>query len=104
MGKRPKGVAYEDAACLCQWLSTIRLGVPAHIRLVNFRELADAFTKLSKIGWIHSQQSNKFFGDADNDLITSRDHWLEVMVRRFKQPDRTELARGEQLAKELGFE
>jgi hypothetical protein len=93
--RRPAGLAYIDATSLCQWLCTVRLGVPADIRLSKFGELADAFVELSQAGWIHC--------DAQGHLITTPDHWLELMASRFKQPDRAALAHGDDLAREFGF-
>lgn len=100
----PNGMAYRDAAQLCQRLATNLAGVPENLHPKTATDLADAFVELTKSGWVRDAESpfRAFYG-AHYHEITDRGHWIEVTACVFKHPDRVDAVRGEELAAQVGF-
>jgi hypothetical protein len=103
--RRPDGLAYQQAAQLCQRLFVSVAGVPEDCLPKNGAEQADTFAELARCGWVRESDScfRALYG-AHFHEITDRGHWLEVMACVVKNPERVDLTRAENVAEMVGFE
>jgi hypothetical protein len=98
MRRMPSGLSYSDAAQLCLRLYCTTTGVPQifHSQLSR-HGLAVIFAELARVGWIHER--------GEQLDITASSHWNGVMFSIFKKgPDVVDMARGEELIRQIGFE
>jgi len=101
----PNGMSYPDAAQLCLRLFCIIEGVPKQLLPLNKEVLGDAFAELARSGWVRDEdrQHSALYG-ANHHQVTDRGHWVEVVASIFKKgADVVDIARGEALAREVGF-
>jgi hypothetical protein len=101
----PEGLAYDDAAQLCQHLYCTVDGVPDQFLPLSRIKLADIFSELASSGWVREQDSQlrSLYG-AQLHEVTDKGHWIEVMASILKKGgDIHDLARGKELARKVGF-
>jgi len=97
MDRVPDGMNYSDAAQLCLRLYCTVDGVPKQLLPLSKEVLGDAFAKLGHSGWVR-------YEGADSPEIADRGHWVEVIAAILKKgPDFVDMARGEVLARHVGF-
>jgi len=102
--RRPDGLAYIQAAQLCQRLFISIVGVPDDCVPQSGAELADAFAELSRSGWVrHQDDCYRALYGAHFHEVTDRGHWLEVMACIVKNPERIDRSRWESVAELVGF-
>jgi hypothetical protein len=101
----PEGLAYDDAAQLCQRLYCTVDGVPEQFLPLSKPKIADIFSELAVSGWVREQDSQlrSLYG-AQFHEVTDKGHWIEVMASILKKgSDIHDLERGEELARKVGF-
>jgi hypothetical protein len=101
----PNGMSYQDAAQLCLHLYCITEGVPKQLLPLSKEVLGDAFAELARSGWVRDEdrEYSVLYG-ANHHQVTDRGPWVEVIASIFKKgADVVDIARGEALAREVGF-
>jgi hypothetical protein len=90
-------MSYPDAAQLCLRLYSTVEGVPEQFLPLSREILGDVFAKLASAGWV--RDDGRHF-----PKVTDRADWVAVIAAIFKKgPDVVDMARGEVLARQVGF-
>jgi len=97
MVRVPGGMSYLDAAQLCLRLYSTVDGVPEQLLPLSRESLGDTFAKLACAGWVRDDGRHY-------RKITDRSDWVAVIAAIFKKGSNVvDLARGEELARQVGF-
>jgi len=99
-------MAYDDAAQLCLRLYSVTDGVPpSFLEQLTRQGLADAFAELARSGWVRGPTLPAPRYRASFHDVTDRGHWIDVIASIFKRGgDVVDLARGDELVRQIGFD